>query len=69
MEVASSYNSKAQSGRIPTKKSRTFLDNGKRVTVQSMERMEIRLRQIFGQYMLVERRVNGFVEASGTNSK
>jgi hypothetical protein len=42
------HNSKAQSGSYTNKKSRTFLDNGKRVTVQSVERDEIRLRQIYG---------------------
>jgi hypothetical protein len=65
--IASSYNSKAHSGSYTNKKSRTFLDNntGKRVTVQSMERDGNKIEDKYVDNMLVERRVNGFVEPVG----
>jgi curved DNA-binding protein CbpA len=63
--TASSYNSKAQSGSYTNKKSRTFLDNGKRVTIQSMERDGNKIQDKYVDNMLVERRVNGFVEPVG----
>jgi curved DNA-binding protein CbpA len=64
--TASSYNSKAHSGSYTNKKSRTFLDNnGKRVTIQSMERDGNKIEDKYVDNMLVERRVNGFVEPVG----
>jgi curved DNA-binding protein CbpA len=63
--TASSYNSKATSGSYTNKKSRTFLENGKRVTIQSMERDGNKIEDKFVDNMLVERRVNGFVEPMG----
>jgi curved DNA-binding protein CbpA len=63
--TASSYNSKAQSGSYTNKKSRTFLDNSKRVTIQSMERDGNKIEDRYVDNMLVERRVNGFVEPVG----
>jgi hypothetical protein len=63
--TASSYNSKAHSGSYTNKKSRTFLDNGRRVTVQSMERDGNKIEDKYVDNMLVERRVNGFVEPVG----
>jgi hypothetical protein len=63
--TASAYNSKAHSGSYTNKKSRTFLDNGKRVTIQSMERDGNKIQDKYVDNMLVERRVNGFVEAVG----
>jgi curved DNA-binding protein CbpA len=63
--TASSYNSKAHSGSYTNKKSRTFLNNGKRVTIQSMERDGNKIEDKYVDNMLVERRVNGFVEPVG----
>jgi curved DNA-binding protein CbpA len=63
--TASSYNSKANSGSYTNKKSRTFLDNGKRVTIQSMERDGNKIEDKYVDNMLVERRVNGCVEPVG----
>jgi DnaJ-class molecular chaperone len=60
--TASSYNSKANLGSYTNKKSSTFLENGKRVTIQSMERDGNKIEEKYVDNMLVERRVNGFVE-------
>jgi curved DNA-binding protein CbpA len=63
--TASSYNSKATSGSYTNKKSRTFLENGKSVTIQSMERNGNKIQDKYVDNMLVERRVNGCVEPVG----
>jgi curved DNA-binding protein CbpA len=64
--TASSYNSKAHSSTYTNKNSRTFLqDDGKRVTIQSMERDGNKIEEKYVDNLLVERRVNGCVEPVG----
>lgn len=59
--VASAYTSKP-SGSYTNKKSRTYMENGQKVTVISMEKNRNMIEDKFIAGQLVERKVNGKVE-------